>query len=95
MIRVLTKSSKHLWTHAPRLPCPHDACENKYPQKKDLDRHIRSHHAKWALKHPELANLSPVAERKCEHCGYNPGSRPDNLKRHMDRYNGTCAEKDE
>lgn len=85
----LHKFTKHYRNHSPVLMCPHDCCNIKKPEKKDLDRHIRAHHAAWAKKNPRLANLStPEAEYKCsKNCGY-VTDRKDNLKRHTDR--GTC-----
>lgn len=79
---------KHYRNHQPFLVCPHDVCEKKCAEKKDLDRHIRAHHGPWAKKNPKLANLSaPEAEYRCKICGYTT-SRKDNLKRHTDK--GTC-----
>lgn len=89
-ISLTTISRKHYRYHDPPLPCPHDACDEKHAQKKGLDRHIRSNHKSWAIKHPELANLSPLNERRCENCGYT-ADRPDNVKRHVDR--GVCLKK--
>lgn len=84
--------TKHYRNHAPPLRCPHDACDKKCPQKKDLDRHIRSNHPAWAKKNPQLANLSQeVAEYTCKRCGTYTTDRKDNLKRHADK--GTCTKK--
>lgn len=85
-------SSKHYINHKPRFLCPRGVCDKKYPSKKDLDRHIRSYHRTWAAENPELANLTPVPPQRCEHCGYQT-DRADNLKRHMDTYNGMCPER--
>ncbi|KAK2607295.1 hypothetical protein N8I77_005980 [Diaporthe amygdali] len=86
----LYKYTKHYRNHAPPLSCPHDACDKKCPQKKDLDRHIRSNHASWAKKNPKLANLSNTKVYKCGRCGYE-ADRSDNVKRHVDK--GTCQKK--
>jgi len=68
--------------HNPPLSCPHDACDKGFAQKKDVQRHIRSHHPEWAAKNPKVADLKP-AEWKCKRCSYTT-DRSDNLKRHVD-----------
>ncbi|KKY29749.1 hypothetical protein UCDDA912_g10323 [Diaporthe ampelina] len=87
---LIVTTRKHYRNHEPPLRCPHDVCGKKCPQKKDLDRHIRSHHPEWAKKHPELAKLSEEKEYKCKRCDYKT-YRKDNLKRHTDK--GTCQKK--
>ncbi|KAF3769105.1 hypothetical protein M406DRAFT_92416, partial [Cryphonectria parasitica EP155] len=84
------KLTRHYRNHNPHRPCPHDACNKKYAQKKELDRHIRSNHASWAAKHPELAGLSPINNIVCEDCGYT-ADRPDNVQRHIKKFNGGCV----
>lgn len=86
----LHEFTKHYRNHAPPLPCPHDACVKKCSQKRELDRHIRAHHASWAKKNPNLANLSTEDEYTCKLCDYKT-NRKDNLKRHTDK--GTCQKK--
>lgn len=89
----LHKLTKHYRNHFPCLICPHDLCEKRCPEKKDLDRHIRAHHAAWAKKNPRLAKLSTsVAEYRCtlRNCDYTT-DRKDNLKRHIDK--GACQRK--
>ncbi|KUI67188.1 hypothetical protein VM1G_11513 [Cytospora mali] len=77
--------SKHYRNHRPPLECPHDTCDKKLPENKDLKRHILSNHLHWAEKKPELAYLFKKYE--CDNCGY-ATNRPDNLKRHNDK--GVC-----
>lgn len=78
--------NKHYRIHKPPLECPHDACDKKLPQRKELGRHILSHHRSWAKKQPEFAYLFTKVYR-CENCAY-ATDRPDNLKRHVDK--ATC-----
>lgn len=75
--------SKHYRTHEPPLECPHDACDKKLAQKKELKRHILSTHRTWAKKQPQWAHLVTELYR-CTRCDYET-DRPDNLKRHSDK----------
>lgn len=68
--------------HVRPVQCPHDACNERFAQKKDMQRHVRSHHKTWAAKNPKTANVT-VDEWKCERCEY-ATNRQDNLKRHVD-----------
>ncbi|KAF3071424.1 hypothetical protein CFAM422_006234, partial [Trichoderma lentiforme] len=71
--------SRHLGWHDKKLQCPlHPGCDKRYQYKKDLEKHIWSHHQSWA----ESTGRPPI-RTKCKMCGVIL-ERPDNAKRHMD-----------
>ncbi|KKP02862.1 hypothetical protein THAR02_05038 [Trichoderma harzianum] len=71
--------NRHLGWHDKKLQCPlHPDCDKRYQYKKDLEKHIWSHHQKWA----EDTGRPPI-RTKCKMCGVIL-ERPDNAKRHMD-----------
>ncbi|KAL6806390.1 hypothetical protein GGI42DRAFT_321121 [Trichoderma sp. SZMC 28013] len=71
--------NRHLGWHDKKLQCPlHPDCDKRYQYKKDLEKHIWSHHQKWA----EDTGRPPI-RTKCKICGVIL-ERPDNAKRHMD-----------
>lgn len=71
--------NRHLGWHDKKLQCPlHPGCDKRYQYKKDLEKHIWSHHQSWA----ESTGRPPI-RTKCKMCGVIL-ERPDNAKRHMD-----------
>lgn len=71
--------NRHLGWHDKKLQCPlQPDCDKRYQYKKDLEKHIWSHHQKWA----EDTGRPPI-RTKCKMCGVIL-ERPDNAKRHMD-----------
>ncbi|QYS95447.1 hypothetical protein H0G86_002739 [Trichoderma simmonsii] len=71
--------NRHLGWHDKKLQCPlHPGCDKRYQYKKDLEKHIWSHHQSWA----ESTGRPPI-RTKCKICGVIL-ERPDNAKRHMD-----------
>ncbi|KAH0528973.1 hypothetical protein TsFJ059_003781 [Trichoderma semiorbis] len=71
--------NRHLGWHDKKLQCPlHPDCDKRYQYSKDLEKHIWSHHPKWA----EDTGRPPI-RTKCKMCEAIL-ERPDNAKRHMD-----------
>ncbi|EHK24072.1 uncharacterized protein TRIVIDRAFT_58123 [Trichoderma virens Gv29-8] len=70
--------NRHIGWHDKKLNCPLPDCDKRYQYQKELEKHIWSHHPKWA----EDTNRKPI-RTKCRICQAIL-ERPDNAKRHMD-----------
>ncbi|KAK7404116.1 hypothetical protein QQX98_010074 [Neonectria punicea] len=76
--RIESQLTKHLKTHDKPLKCKADkGCNVRQAQQRDMDRHYRTAHKKYAEKQGILEKPS-----KCRLCG-ETFTRPDNLHKHM------------
>ncbi|KAK7430187.1 hypothetical protein QQZ08_003372 [Neonectria magnoliae] len=76
--RIESQLTKHLKTHDKPLKCKADKnCKVRQAQQRDMDRHYRTAHKKYAEKQGILEEPS-----KCRLCG-ETFTRPDNLHKHM------------
>ncbi|KPM37384.1 hypothetical protein AK830_g9162 [Neonectria ditissima] len=76
--RIESQLRKHIKTHDKPLKCEADKhCKTQKAQQRDMDRHYRTAHKKYADKQGIMEEPSI-----CELCGES-FTRPDNLRKHM------------